>query len=126
MTARGFTLIEAALAIAIIGLIITATGLLLARLPADGREVRDQDVALKIARDEIEGVRAGGYAALPATGAFTHTLLSSLASSSAQVSVSTYNAKTKQVQATVSWRGALGGTQSISLTTLVTQNSTLP
>lgn len=113
------------IAIAIIGLMIVATSVLLARLPVNGREVRDQDVALKIARSEVESLRAAGYATLPASGPFTDTLLASLASSTATATITAFNAKTKKVNITVSWRGAGLVTRSVSLTTLITENSAL-
>jgi len=122
---RGFSLIEVVVAIAIIGVMVVATSTLLQRLPISGREVRDQDLALRIARNEIEVLRAAGYDSLPASGSFTNTLLSSLASSSASLTISDFNAKTKRVEANVSWRGALG-TRFVSLTTLITENSGMP
>jgi prepilin-type N-terminal cleavage/methylation domain-containing protein len=123
---KGFSLIEITVAVAIIGLMVVATGLMLQRIPVNGREVRDQDLALKIARNEIEAVRSTGYANLPASGSFSSSLLSSLASSTASIAVTDYNTKTKQVVATVSWRGAGSIIRSLSLTTLITQNSNLP
>jgi len=124
--ARGYTLVEVTVAVAIIGLMVVTTGVLLQRIPASGREVRDQDRALKVARAEIEVLRAGGYGALPPSGPFTNPLLSSLASSSAAVAVTDVNDQTKQVVATVSWLGAAGAARSVSLTTLVVENSGLP
>lgn len=121
----GFSLVEVVVAVAVIGMMIVTTSVLLQRLPVSGREVRDQDLALKIARNEVEILRAGGYDALPADGSFTDPLLDSLASGAASVAVSDYNDKTKQVVVSVSWQGALAA-RSVSLTTLMTQNSTLP
>lgn len=122
---RGYSLVEVTVAIAIIALLVTATGMLLQRLPVISREVRDQDVALRIARDELEVLRALGYVSLPASGSFGNALLVNLASSSAAVAVTDYNEKTKEVVATVSWRGALG-MRTLSLTTLITEGSALP
>lgn len=124
-SSRGFSLIEAVIAIAIIGIMTVAVGALLQRLPINGREVRDQDVAIRIARNKVESLRAAGYAALPASGAFTDMLLSSLASSSASLTISSFNAKTKQADVVVSWRGVGTTTRTVSLTTLITENSEL-
>lgn len=122
---RGFSLIEVMVAIAIIGVMIIATSALLLRLPINGREVRDQDIALKIAQSEIETLRAGGYDALPVSGSFTNPLLSSLAASSAAVTITVYDAKTKRADVAVSWTGTGSATRTVSLTTLITQNSGL-
>jgi len=122
----GFSLVEVTVAIGVIALMIVATAVLLQRLPVSGREVRDQDLALKIAREEVELLRAGGYASLPASGSFTHPLLASLASSTALLAIADYNEDTKQVTATVSWRGASVVMRSVSLTTLIAEDSGLP
>ena len=122
---RGFSLIEVTVAIAIIGIMTVSVGALMQRIPMNGREVRDQDIALKITRNKLESVRAGGYATLPQNGSFADPLLSSLASSTASVTSTDFNAKTKQVVVSVSWQGVGTTTRSISLTTLVTENSSL-
>lgn len=122
---RGFSLVEVTIAVAIVGIVIVATSVLVQRLPVSGREVRDQDLALKIARNKIETLRAAGYESLPASGPFTDTLLSSFSSSTASVTVSQFNDDTKQIGVTVSWEGAELTTRSVSLTTLITENSTL-
>ncbi len=123
--ARGFSLVETAIAIGIIGVMVVATGALLQRIPTSGREVRDQDVALRIARNELEVLRAAGYDALPTSGPFTDTLLSSLAEGAASVAVADFNAKTKRVDVSVSWRGAGPALRGVSLTTLITQDGGL-
>lgn len=122
---RGFSLIEVTVAVGIIGTMIIATSALLQRLPVSGREVRDQDIALKIARSEIEVLRAGGYDILPASSAFANPLLSSLTSGSASVTITVYDAKTKKADVNVSWTGAGSSARTISLTTLITQSSGL-
>ena len=123
--ARGFSLLEVTVAVAVVGTIIVATSVLLQRLPVSGREVRDQDLALKIARNEIEILRAAGYASLPENGPFSDALLGSFASSTASVSIADFNEKTRRVDVIVSWGGTGGTTRSVSLTTLITQNSAL-
>lgn len=122
---RGFSLIEVTIAVAIIAVMVVTTSTLLNRLPVSGREVRDQDIALKVARNEIESLRALGYASLPTSGPFTNMLLSSFASSSASVTITDFNAKTKQVVVNVFWQSSTLTTRSVSLATLITQNSGL-
>ena len=126
MHTRGFTLVETVIAIGIIGIIVIATGTLLQRITVSGHEIRDQDIALRIARTQIEILRAGGYSALPATGTFTNTLLTSLASSTAQETITVVDAKTKKVDVLVSWRAEDANQRSLTLTTLMVQSSGLP
>jgi prepilin-type N-terminal cleavage/methylation domain-containing protein len=123
---RGFTLIEVLIAIAIVGVMILATSTFLQRVPVSTRETHDQDMALRIARDQLEKLRVGGYAALPATGSYTHALLTELASSSATMTIAPVAGEdTAEVTTTVSWRGA-SGMRSLSLTTLMTEVGGLP
>ena len=123
---HGFSLIEVTIAVAIIGMMVLATVLLLERVPVSGREVRDQDLGLKIAQNEIELLRATGYDSLPVSGPFTNMLLSSLASSTASVTITDFNAKTKKVEVFVSWKGTNLATRSVLLTTLMAKSSGLP
>ena len=126
MTVRlGFSLIEVMVALGIIGVMLVAVGVLLSRLPVDSREVRDQDLALTIARSELETLRAGGYEALPISGPFTHALLSELTGASASVAIADFDTETKQVDVSVSWQGAGAVPRSVSLTTLMTQTGGL-
>ena len=117
---RGFTLIEITISIFIIGVMIVASASLLHGVPAN-RLTLDQGIALSIARNEIEALRAGGYAALPASGSFTDTALASLISGTGTITVATYDAKTKRVDVTVSWQEKDASAHNIALTTLITQ-----
>ena len=118
---RGFSIIEIVISIFIIAMMLLLLEAVLHGIPLI-KLARDQDIALKIAGNEIEGLRAGGYDALPATGSFSDSLLSSLASSTAQVTVSVYNTTTKQVTATVAWREQGESTdRQMVLSTLITQ-----
>lgn len=117
--ARGFTLIEVVVSIFIIGIIFVASAMLLHGVQSS-RVTRNEDLALKIAGNEIEMLRAGGYATLPPSGSpFTDSSLASLASSTATVTTADYDAKTKRVAVTVSWVESDGATHAISLSTLV-------
>jgi prepilin-type N-terminal cleavage/methylation domain-containing protein len=116
---RGFALIEVTVAIFVVGLMIVASASLLRGVPAT-RLTLDQSIALSIAQNKIEALRAGGYAALPATGSFTDSALTALASSTGSVTVTAYASTTKQVQVSVSWREKDTSVRSVSLTTLIT------
>jgi len=122
----GFSLIEVVMAIAIVGIVLVVIGTFLQRIPVNSRDVGYQDLALKIARGEVEHLRAQGYDALPASGSFSDSLLSSLPAGTGAVAITTYDDKTKQVVVTVSYQGAGQTASSVALTTLIAQNSTLP
>jgi len=124
---RGFSLIEVIVSIFIMSVMlilfqaVTRSSVLV-------RTSKNQGVALAIARTEIESLRAGGYAALPASTTFYDSLVSTLSSSATTtLSISSFNAKTKQVVVGVVWKDS-GATASstVSLATLITQTGGLP
>ena len=121
----GSSLIEVLVTLFIVGVMVVfyqaaSRSALLTRI------AKDEDLALRIATHELEGLRAGGYMSLPASGSFSDSLLSNLASSSAAMNVSDYNTKTKQVTVTVSWtESGSSGAHSVSLSTLITQTGGL-
>ncbi len=118
---RGFTLIEAVIALFLLGLILLIFQGTLRNMPLI-KYAKNQDIALKIASSELESLRAGGYAALPVSGSFSDPLIATLPSGAGGVSVTTYNAETKQVTVTVTWREAGKETDSsVTLTTLMTE-----
>ena len=118
---RGFTLIEAVIALFLLGLILLIFQGTLRNMPLI-KYAKNQDLALKIASSEMESLRAGGYDALPVSGSFSDPLLASLPSGVGGVSVTAYNAEMKQVVVTVTWREAgKAADSSVSLTTLMTE-----
>lgn len=124
---RGFSLVEVTVSIFIVGV---AFLLLQAVIHSSVlvRSSKNQGVALSIARNEIEILRAGGYASLPASGSFSDSLLSTLPrSATTTLTVSSYNAKTKKVSVSVVWLepGSMASSTT-SLTTLITQVGALP
>jgi prepilin-type N-terminal cleavage/methylation domain-containing protein len=118
--ARGFTLIEVAVSIFVIGIMIVASAALLHGVPVS-RISHSQSIALAIAESKIEALRAGGYDSLPASGSFTDVALSSLASSTASTTVTVYDSKTKRVDVGVSWLETDSVRRYVSLATLITQ-----
>ena len=124
---RGFSLVEVTVSIFIVGVML----ILLQAVVHSGvlvRTAKNQGVALSIARNELEKVRAGGYASIPPSGSFSDTLMSALPiAATATIATSTYNAKTQQVTISVVWleTGAAAST-TVSLTTLITQIGGLP
>jgi len=124
---RGFSLIEVIVSIFIMGVML----LMLQSVIRSGTLVRtskNQGVALAIARNELENVRANGYASLPSSGSFSDALLSTLPpAATATLTVSVYNAKTKQVTVNVIWKDSgTPASSTVSLSTLITQVGGLP
>lgn len=118
---RGFSLIEVVVALFIIGVIlvlyqVSSNAVLLSR------SAKNQEIALRIANNKMEELRAGGYAALPESSSFSDSQMSSLPGSSATMVITDFNTDTKQILITVQWQepGSLIP-RTISLTTLITK-----
>ena len=118
---NGFSLIEVPIALFIIGvmLLIYAAASNTAVL---NRGARYEELANRIASSEMEDLKHSGYAGLPASGSFTHSLLSQLPNATATFTVADYNSDTKQVDVNINWRDLGGKARSVSLTTLVAKN----
>lgn len=124
---RGFSLIEVTVSIFIMGVILFLLQAIL-QSGALTRMSKHQSVALSIAQNKIESLRAGGYATLPSSGTFSDSLISELpVTATTTLTVSVYNAETKQVSVSVVWRDP-GSTASstVSLSTLITEIGGLP
>jgi len=124
MRQKGFTLVEVLITLFVVAMLGVASRSLVVG-DSSVRLAKDQNVALKIAGNEIESLRAGGYAALPVSGPFSDSLLSTLPSGAGAMAVSAYNAKTAQIVVTISWQEGVNA-ESLSLSTLVTQTGGLP
>lgn len=117
---RGFTLIEILISIALLGVMVVLYQLVLSD-SALIRMSKNQEIALRVATNKIEDLRDGGYASIPATGTFSDTQLASLPSGVGNLTVTAFNAGTKQVVVAVTWREpAISATQTISLSSLIT------
>jgi prepilin-type N-terminal cleavage/methylation domain-containing protein len=124
---RGFTLVEVVISIGIIALVGVATATLLMRTDLYTKEIQFQEIGLRVAHNQLEILRAGGFDALPASGPFSNSLLTLLPAGAGTVAVTTVDTKTKQVVVTVSWRKPFSSavTPGATLSTLVAQGSTL-
>ena len=124
--ARGFSLIEVTLAIFTVGVML----LMLQAVIHSGallKTSKNKGIALSIVRNELEILRAGGYANLPASGTFADDLVGSLPSATTTLIVSVYNTKTKLVTASVIWQDPnTVASSTVSLSTLITQAGGLP
>jgi len=116
----GFSLVEAVIAIGMTGIIIVMYQNVMSSILLS-RSIKNTDIAVKIASNQIEELRADGYSSLPNSGSFSDSLLSSLPSGSASMNISDYNDKIKLVVVTVSWSEPNSGSRSVSLQTLVAQ-----
>lgn len=86
------------------------------------RDVKNKDLALRIAQSQIENLRSLGYAALPSSTSFTDTQLSLLPAGQATMAISQYNNKTKQAAVTVSWQeSGAKNSHNVSLSTLISE-----
>ncbi|OGG78086.1 hypothetical protein A3A36_02880 [Candidatus Kaiserbacteria bacterium RIFCSPLOWO2_01_FULL_52_12b] len=121
---RGFSLVEILVTLFILGTMLVISQAIFLGAPVI-QGAKNQDLALKIARNEVEVLRALGYTSLPVSSSFTDSLLSSLSSGSGALVVSDFNLGTKQVVVTVSWMER-GVAESVSLTTLITKAGGLP
>lgn len=124
---RGFSLIEISVSIFVVGVML----LMLQSVVHSGALVRiskSQGIALAIARNKLENVRVDGYAALPPSGTFSDSLMSTLPPlATTTLVVSAYNAQTKQVSISVVWRDpGSPASSTVSLSTLITQTGGLP
>ncbi len=112
-------------------LIVGVMLLLLEAVTRSGTLVRiskNQGIALSIARNKLESLRIVGYSAVPISGSFTDSLMSTLPPyATTTLYVSEYNEETKQVTVSVIWRDP-GSTASstVSLSTLITETGGLP
>lgn len=117
---RGFTLVESVIALGIVAAMLVLFQAII-RTELLARLATHQNLARSIASNELETLRTGGYAALPASGSFTDTQLSQLPSGTGTVTTANFNSKTKAVTVVVGWREPSDSTsRSLSLSTLVT------
>lgn len=116
----GFTIIEVLLTVFLIGVTVaiyqvTSQALLVNLLN------RHKEVALRIADQKMQNLRATDYASLPATGSFSDPLLSSLNNGTGTVTVANVNAQTKRITVAVSWVNSKNNTnQKVELETFMT------
>lgn len=123
--AAGFTLIEVLITIFVVGVLVALYGVGVMTTSLT-REAAHQDLALHAASQQLESLRMGGYAALPASGSFSNSQVTQLPSGAGTTTVSVLNAKTKQVVVTVSWQEGSRGSRSVSLSTYITETGGLP
>jgi prepilin-type N-terminal cleavage/methylation domain-containing protein len=119
---KGFSFIEVIIGLLIVGLVLiiyhAAGNTLILQ-----RNVKHQDLALRIAENKLEELRSLPYSSLPATGTFSHPLITNLPSGSASLTISDYNSRTKEIRVQVNWQeSGAATTHNVILTTLITQN----
>lgn len=118
----GFSLLEVPIALGIIAVMLLIYGAASNSVMLN-RNSRDQDLAVRIAASELEDLRKLGYAALPLSGGFSHSLLQNLPEASANFTVSDYNSDTKQVTVAVIWKEpGVAASHKVFLTTLINKH----
>lgn len=120
---KGFTLIEVLITIFIIGSLIALVGAMFSFISLT-RDTKYEDIALRIATNQLESIRAAGYDNAVASSSLSDTLLTSLPSGSASSTIATFNAKTKQVTVGVAW-SKNNQIRTLSISTLLTQTGGL-
>jgi len=100
---NGFSIIEALVAIFIVGVILViyaaSSNLLLLN-----NNARHLELAQRVAILEMEDLRAMPFNTLPASGSFSNSLLASLPHGSGQITLTDINSSSKQIVVTVSWQ----------------------
>jgi len=89
------------------------------------RDSTYENIAFRIADSKLSDLRSLGYTNIPASGPFSDPELSNIPQGLASTTVTTRNAKTKEVTTGVSWKGADASTKYVSLTTLITESGGL-
>jgi prepilin-type N-terminal cleavage/methylation domain-containing protein len=121
----GFSFVEISITVFIIGVVLILY-LAAANTFRLTKTAKNQEIALGIASNKIEELRAGGYDTLPISGSFSDPQLSALLSGSGNMDITDYNSDTKQVQITIEWQeaGSLSA-RDVSLVTLITKTGGL-
>jgi prepilin-type N-terminal cleavage/methylation domain-containing protein len=114
---HGFTIIEVLISLFILGASLIIFQSSITTLSVN-KFIKNQDLALRIANSEIETLKLAGYDNLPSSGTFTHPLLSTLPSGQGTITISDYNASTKEIVVNVSWFSTK--TNTLTLRTLIT------
>ncbi|OGG68682.1 hypothetical protein A3E65_01670 [Candidatus Kaiserbacteria bacterium RIFCSPHIGHO2_12_FULL_56_13] len=117
---RGFSYIELIVTLALVGVILTVFLALLSPLPL-ARVAEHRSIALAVAENELDALRAAGYGVLPESGSWSAPELALLPSGAGTRTVTDYNDTTKQVVVNVTWSEIESTTPySITLSTLIT------
>jgi type II secretory pathway pseudopilin PulG len=117
----GFSILELITTLFIIGLVLVLFQTTLGKAKLI-QYAKNQEIALRVANNKMEELRAGGYAALPASGSFSDSQLDTLASNTATMDITDFNVDTKSVVITIQWQDPSGSAlKNISLATLITK-----
>lgn len=117
----GFSFVEVVITLFIIGVILTLYVAAVNTMHL-AKTVKHQELALRVANNKMEELRAGGYLNLPSSGSFSDSQLSALPSSSASMTITDYNTSTKQVLVNIQWKeNGSSAFRNIGLTTLITK-----
>lgn len=120
-TQSGFTLIEVIITMALIVATLVVYNVT-SKMVLVNRSDRYKEIALRIADQKMQNLRTTAFSSLPSSGSFSDTLLSSLPGGSGNMTLTTLNAKTKDVVVTVTWNNPTGtGTQQVQLQTYITE-----
>lgn len=84
------------------------------------RQVKNQDLALRIAESSMEDLKNTPFNSLPSSGSLNHSNLSLLMNSSLNLTMTSINPSLKQAEVVISWKDeSAGSVRSINLTSLL-------
>lgn len=119
---NGYSLLEIPISLFIIGLVLVIYSAA-SNAAVLNANARHQELAERIAVSEMEDLRAAPYNLLPGSGPVVHPLLSLLPGGTANLTVDTFNAATKRIDVTVTWKEpGNSSARTVSFTTLITKN----
>ncbi|MCL5667146.1 MAG: prepilin-type N-terminal cleavage/methylation domain-containing protein [Patescibacteria group bacterium] len=117
---KGYTIIEVVISLFIIGAVLVIYAAASNSIVLN-RSVKYQELAHYIAVSELEDLQAAPFSSIPSSGPFSHSLLGQLPQGSANLEVSDYSAKVKQVKVTVGWQEPGRNAHNVALTTLMVE-----
>lgn len=118
---QGFTLIEV-----IITMFLIIVTLMIYQVTSNAvalnKANRHKEVALRIADQKLQSLRTTAFDSIPASGAFSDSMLSTIPDGAGTITVSDINDQTKDIIVTITWTNPqTTNTQQLSLETYVTE-----
>ncbi len=119
---NGFSVIEVIISLFLLGVILLIYNAAVNSVQLN-RQMKDQEIAFRIASTEMESLRSTAYNSLPTSSAsVSDSLLTTLPGNAGEsLVVASPNSKTKKFVVTVNWIEPGNAARSVNLSTLITQ-----